>query len=119
MSTLSDYLWPIIEPSNSTPNPPRGSLLTYVTYNPFFYLLLFWIPVSSQIEQFVPDPLVRQHYLFCYHQIALVGFCGMIGIFLLDIGIKHKSKPLLSIGAVILLITLIALLYAFYAFVVF
>jgi hypothetical protein len=119
MSTLSDYLWPLIKPSDTVPNPPRGPLITYVTWNPFFYLLLFCIPVSNQVNQFIHDPLVLQHYLFLYHQIALVGLCGMIAIFLLDMSTRRKSKPLFAIGTALLLLALIALLYAFYAFITF
>jgi hypothetical protein len=120
MSTLSDYLWPLIKPSDTVPNPPRGPLITYSTWNPFFYLLLFGIlPVSSQIDQFIRDPLVLQQYIFLYRQIAVVGLCGMIGVFLIDMGTRRKSKPLFSIGIALLLLTLVALLYAFYALITF
>jgi hypothetical protein len=120
MSTLSDYLWPLIKPIDTVPNPPRGPLITYTTWNPFFYLLLFGIPpVSSQIDQFIRDPLVLQRYLFLCHQIALVGLCGVVGVFLIDMGTRHKSKPLFSIGAALLLLTPVTLLYAFYAFITF
>ena len=120
MSTLSDYLWPIIKPSDTVPNPPRGPLITYTTWNPFFYLLLFGIlPVSSQIDQLIRDPLVLQQYVFLYRQIAVVGLCGMIGVFLIDMATRRKSKPLFSIGAALLLLTLVALLYAFYALITF
>jgi hypothetical protein len=120
MSTLSDYLWPLIKPSDTVPNPPRGPLITYTTWNPFFYLLLFGIlPVSSQINQFIRDPLILQHYVFLYRQIAVVGLCGMIGVFLIDMATRRKSKPLFSIGAALLLLTLVALLYAFYALITF
>lgn len=129
MPTLSTFLWPISGSEDSifenVPNDKspvakqEDHLLTYVTYSPFFLLLLGGVPIPNDMKQFLISSggtTFVNDYILHFREASIVGLCGMIGLAFLDLSISRKSKSLLFVGANLLLLTLMGMTYVFYAF---